>query len=90
MTKLRISFELRFVTFRTLDTNSVSPGLVDPLQNLLETLGNPLKVRSHFVDSKSDPALAGEGKAFKLLMLDQRPEVAWGFHKTFNLDVYSC
>lgn len=67
MMKLRISFELRFVTFRTLDTNSVSP--VDPLQNLLETRGNPLKVRRHFVDSKSDPALAGEGKAFKLLML---------------------
>ena len=61
-----------------MDASSVNPGLVDPLQNLLETSGDPLKQRYRFLGPKSDSALAGEGKTFKPLMLDQRPEVAPG------------
>lgn len=50
------------MTLKMSNTNSIGPGLVDPLQNLLETSGNPLEVRSHFTVSKLDAALAGEAR----------------------------
>ena len=53
---------MRLVTFKMSNPNSIGPGLVDPLQNLLETSENPLEVRSHFTGSKSDTALADEAR----------------------------
>ena len=53
---------MRLVTLKMSNTNSIGPGLVDPLQNLLETSGNPLEVRSHFTGSKLDSALAREAR----------------------------
>ena len=50
------------MTFKMSNPNSIGPGLVDPLQNLLETSENPLEVRSHFTGSKSDTALADEAR----------------------------
>ena len=65
MMKLKISFKLRFVTFRIPDTSSVSLDLLTLFR--VSWRSWEILQRGGVTLQRSDPALASEGKTFQLL-----------------------